>query len=296
MICQCIDVLYIFSHHIFLDRFRFKSILLALFLTQKLLRMTECLMNMKLLWISTVLLLSALMINGQTTPEELTYMTESYPPHNYKENGKLKGASVEVLEAMWKEMGSSLTAKDIKLMPWARAYSEVQKTPKTVLFGMGESDERKKFLKFVGSYNATKVCIIAHKSFNTSFSKVKDLEKSFKIGVIRKDIGEALMSEKEKVSANRLDKSVDVKSMMKKLQVGRLQLVCTTEKNAYGAMKSLGMNKNDYKVVNVVKTLYSSYGFHKDTPDALIQKFQKALDACKRKGIVDKILKKYDLM
>lgn len=58
-------------------------------------------------------------------PEDLTYMTENYPPQNYiNEFGLVQGISVTLLKEMWKEM--DCPEQEIHVYPWARAYINIQ--------------------------------------------------------------------------------------------------------------------------------------------------------------------------
>ena len=79
----------------------------------------------KVLAIGAVLVLGAGFLAAQTI-NDFRLMTEEYPPYNFTENGVVKGICVDVLAEVLKDMGSSKTAKDIEVLPWARGYSIVQ--------------------------------------------------------------------------------------------------------------------------------------------------------------------------
>jgi polar amino acid transport system substrate-binding protein len=83
-----------------------------------------------------------------TNPEDITYMTEDYPPSNYIENGVLKGVAVDVLKAVWKKINSK--EMHIQLYHWARGYQLALTKPNTMLFAMTRSPEREKLFKWVG--------------------------------------------------------------------------------------------------------------------------------------------------
>lgn len=48
-------------------------------------------------------------------PEDIRYITEDYAPSNYLEKGVLTGIAVEVLKAMWAEMG--VKEQKIQVLP-----------------------------------------------------------------------------------------------------------------------------------------------------------------------------------
>ena len=51
--------------------------------------------------------------------DDLTIITEDYPPLNYVENKELKGPAVDIVQAIQDRLGS---ADKINVYPWARAY------------------------------------------------------------------------------------------------------------------------------------------------------------------------------
>ena len=64
------------------------------------------------------------------------------------ENGELKGYCVDILKAVWKNMGGS--EQPILVLPWARGYAMVQKEPNHMLFAMARTPERENQFKWVG--------------------------------------------------------------------------------------------------------------------------------------------------
>jgi len=74
--------------------------------------------------LGTAILIPALWLFGPagvnaaaSGPENLTYLTEDYPPSNYLENGVLKGVAVDVLKALWMKMG--VKEQPIEVSNWA---------------------------------------------------------------------------------------------------------------------------------------------------------------------------------
>ena len=74
-------------------------------------------------------LLTTLLILSVTTfiqASEIKMMTENYPPYNMEVDGKLQGLSVDVVEAMLKQMGSKKNKYDIELLSWSKAYDSAK--------------------------------------------------------------------------------------------------------------------------------------------------------------------------
>ena len=95
------------------------------------------------------------------TADDLIYLTENFPPHNFEQDGHLMGASIEILQLIWEQIGSSRSVRDIRLMPWARAIKRLENEPNIVLFGMGYSLERSKKFHWVGPYYEHSLSLIA---------------------------------------------------------------------------------------------------------------------------------------
>ncbi|MDN3611167.1 ABC transporter substrate-binding protein [Vibrio ostreicida] len=145
---------------------------------------------MKLLVSVFCLLLSASVWANKL--EELTYITESYPPFNYEEGGQLKGIAIDVLEAATEAVGDPVGRKDVKLQAWARGYASALSGPNVVLFSTTKTKEREPKFKWVGPIIDTKVVVFSAKDV-----VIKDASElnNYRIGVVRDDIGEQLLQQ-----------------------------------------------------------------------------------------------------
>ncbi len=75
--------------------------------------------------------------------DDLILMTEQYPPFNFKKDGKLQGISVDMIVLMLEKIDAKLTRKNIRLLPWARGYSDVLSKKKYMSF-FYDKDRRKR--------------------------------------------------------------------------------------------------------------------------------------------------------
>lgn len=222
--------------------------------------------------------------------DELTYMTEQYPPFNYEDGGKVTGISADLLSAMLKEMGSSKTAADFSVLPWAQGYKRVQDEPNTCLFAMTLTDARKPLFKWVGPFIETNISVIAKKGA-VQIASPADLTK-YKYGVIRDDIGMQMLEENG-IGKDNMDITAKMDSNLKKLAAGRIDAVAYEQTSTMYQIKQAGMNTGDYEAAYVLKSGGLYYAFHKSVDDALIAEFQKALDTIKANGTAQKILDSY---
>ena len=74
---------------------------------------------------------------GNLKNEALTninFMTEDYPPFNYFYDGKVSGFGVDIIVQVFNELKVDKNEKNIRILPWARGYRNVQKMDIGMLF------------------------------------------------------------------------------------------------------------------------------------------------------------------
>lgn len=196
-----------------------------------------------------------------------------------------------MLDTMLKEMGASKGVKDFKLLPWAQGYKRVQTENNTCLFSMTLTDTRKPMFKWVGPLGETRIVVIAKKGSGVSIKSVEDLGK-YKYGVIRDDVGQQLLEEAG-VDKGKMNITYRNDNNIKKLATGQIDAWAYEESSANFQLKQAGMNPSDFETAYVLKETTLQFAFNKGISDALIGKFQQALDALKGKGVDKQIQDKY---
>lgn len=242
----------------------------------------------KLIVLLTVL---ATIIPGLAMSQTLEIMTEELPPFNFSQNGEVIGISADTLVAILAKSGNTISASDIKPMPWPRAYKAVQEKPGTALFSMARTEQRENMFKWVGPIYKAKIGLIGAKSKNFKVASAADFKKH-KIGTIREGAPEQLLV-KAGGDVNTFDRASRADLQIKKLNAGRIDLFSFNLPTAQYLMAQQGINPAGYDTVYDLKTPELHIAFHKDTDDAFIAKLQKALDEMKASGEFDAIVQKY---
>lgn len=236
-----------------------------------------------------LLLLIPLTISAEVGPEDLNYMTENYPPANFKDQyGLLQGASVDLIRAMWKEMG--VEPQKITVYPWARGYNNILTEDNQVLFSMSRTAERDTLFKWVGPIFTSRHIIIGMERDsvkNTIFNSPSELSKH-RIGVIRDDIGETTLREigfppKQMQLVSQLEQSIEL------LIEGRVKFIFMSDEALRDLIRQHGYYQKFY-VAYTINYRENYIAFSRSTSDALIARFQQALDAIKEEHL--KILEK----
>ena len=237
------------------------------------------------------LLISSLFAASDTT---IKIYTEHYPPNNMKIAGKLTGSSVEVLDAMFKQMNSKQKITDIKLTNWSRAYSVALKVPNSMVFSTTRTKARENLFKWVGPISTTTVGVIALKSKKIVIKDISDFSK-YKIGAVLKDVAEQLLIEKgvDKKNIQHVNGEKAIKITFNKMEKGRIDMFAYNTSIALAGAKMEGFDTNKYEIIYNIAVGNLCFAFNKKTDDKVIQKWQYALDTIKKNGIYDKIMKKY---
>lgn len=229
-----------------------------------------------------LILLSAVLSAAE--PEDLTYITEDYAPSNYLENGKLTGIAVELLRAMWKEMG--VPEQGIEVLPWARGYARIQKEDRCVLFAMTRSAARESLFKWVGPIYRGRYTLYSSASAPVSLANLEEA-KNYRIGVIREDF-----SEKDLLNRGFPPETLvpvdTVEQLFRLLEIRRVDLLYLYDDTLRVFAPMVGTRLEDYHRSLVVSQNVMYYAFSRSTEDALIARFQRALDQvdAERRAIV----------
>ncbi len=233
-------------------------------------------------------------ISKEITTDSLIYLTEDYPPHNYMEKGRLKGASVEILQLLWKKLGIPDKTSSIEMVPWARGMSMIKHKPNIVLFSMGSSKERATQLHWVGPYYSHPIGLIGRKSAHYNIKTLNDA-KNLKIGAVRDDIGNSILLDFGFPQSS-LELSNNQNSLFLKLKYNRINFISYSKSPAFEGMKKAGLNPDEYEMVYEIIKSNSGFGFSKQVPQQIIDDFQHALEDLVKNGAVKKVLLKYKLL
>jgi polar amino acid transport system substrate-binding protein len=244
--------------------------------------------------LKTLILIFFLFINA-VGDDTIKMYTEYYPPYNMKaEDGKLTGSSIEVLEAVLKEMHSKQSIEDVKLRAWAKSYMIAQKKKNAMVFSTTRTDSREKLFKWVGPIATATVGVIAPKRKHIKINNISDFNK-YKVGAVLKDIGELLLLDagvnKKRIFYVKGEDAINISFV--KMQKNRIDMFAYNINVAFANAKMEGFDVDKYEVVYTLKVGYQYFAFNKETDDKIIQKWQNALDAIKKDGTYAKIHSKY---
>ena len=248
---------------------------------------------MRLKIITIILLLTISNLFGKHS-DNIKIFTEQYPPYNMMIDGKVTGISVDILDAMFKQMKSKQKLKDVQLTNWARGYGITQKVRNTMLFSTTRTKEREQLFKWVGPIAKVTIGIIAPKRRNIKINKISELNK-YRFGAVLKDIGELLLLSNG-VSKNNIVHAKGknaINILCKAMEEGSIDMFSYNTEIAFANTKTNSFDMDKYEVVYVLKKAELYYAFNKGINDNIINKWQKALDEIKANGLYTKIVQRY---
>jgi len=231
--------------------------------------------------------LSVILTANVSANNELTIMTENWPPLNYVENNVLKGPAVDIVRAIQKKIQNE---NKILVFPWKRAYTYALEQKNKVLFSMVHSKKRDTLFKWVGPIAEKRYSLYAKKGFTGKIGTLEDAKK-FSIGVQREGFTEQYL---ESRGFTNLQKANNATQNARKLLRGRFELMFDSYSTFSKTIKQYEMNKDDFIEVLRVQRSLMYIAFNKYTSDETITLWQNAYNELYENGEIEKIFKKYD--
>ncbi|MCF6248898.1 MAG: transporter substrate-binding domain-containing protein [Desulfobacula sp.] len=224
--------------------------------------------------------------------DDLTIMTEQFPPYNFMENGKLQGSAIDLMALILKKINSQQTIKDIRILPWGRAYKDLQEKKNTMLFVMTRTRKRKNLFKWVGPISSSRNVLIAKKSRNIKINSDNDIKK-YSVGAVRNDAGAQLVVARAGIEKEDIQIVTNAVQSIWMLEKDRIDLFAYDENVVKWLLKKEGLNQDEYESVHVLEQGHHYFAFNKETPDKLLRQIQAVLDEIKKQGGYDEFLNKY---
>lgn len=230
---------------------------------------------------------------GPAVAQTLKVVTEEFPPYNYTENGRLTGFSTEVVRAVLREVRLD---GEFQSLPWARAYNTVQNEEGVLIYSIGRTPQRESLFKWVGVIAPTQYFLYSLPERKLKLERL-ELAKDFQTATVNEDVGEQFLVAQGFVKGRHLQSSVKYELNYEKLKRGRVDLWIMNELTAMYIARQAG----DDPARSLTRSLaipdlgnpgyYMAFGLK--TPDALVERLRKGLEAVKSNGTYDTLRKKW---
>ena len=224
--------------------------------------------------------------NNDNNTELKVGTAPNYKPFDYKENSKITGFDIDIVEEIAKKNGLKIVWVETSfdgLIPALKA-GKID----LIASAMSASDERRKSVDFTKAYYMSKNLYIKLKGNDTLKDK-SDLEGK-KIGV---QLGTLQENTAKLIKNSQVQSNKDLNIAVLALKNGKIDAILADQDTALGFL-----NENE-DLVSFFEEVDSgegfSFAFDKDKHKDLVNKFNQGIDELKNNGFYENLLKKYGL-
>lgn len=239
--------------------------------------------------------LAVILLLGAETASAGAYkfVTLEFPPLEFtNDRGAPDGAAVEIVSAVMKRLGHSLT---IEVMPWSRCMNLVKSGKADAVFTAYRNQERAGFLDFAKENLVAQVVgLFVKKGSGRTFTGDFKVLKPFTFGVLNTiSYGETFDNAKTKLGL-KTERVEDVMLNFKKLAAGRVDYVVSNRYSAEVAIETLRLRQQVTELPRPVEVTPSFVAFSKKRQLGVIRDaFDKELRLFKQSGQYQVILDKF---
>lgn len=218
----------------------------------------------------------------------LNFYTEDNAPINYDGENGPSGIMVSSVKTLLSELGADLSQVNIQILPWARAYQNLENQNNTVLFAVTKTKERANKFKWVGPVYRSNIVLLGLKEKFTEPVILQELlEES--VCAVNDDVGAQLW---KKVSHNTHNLHVvsHPSQCAKMLSLGRVNLWATGKDTARWHIQKNNLKLETFKEVHQLKEAFRFIAFSKDVDTEIINNLQKALSYLQLSGRLSELI------
>ncbi|MCP4405252.1 MAG: amino acid ABC transporter substrate-binding protein [bacterium] len=230
---------------------------------------------------------------GAVHAQEITVVTEEWGPYNYTEDGKVVGISTEIVQATLARAGIDA---EIRIYPWARAYTMALEKENVLIFSIYRSRERESLFKWIGPISLPTDYYLFKLTTRTDLI-IHSLEdaKKYTIGVMRDDQAHQFLLKQGFNEEEHLDIVSREELNIRKLIGGRIDFLPSAELSLADRMKKLNL---PFSKVEKTFLLYggeakSYMAFSQQTSDELVDRVRAAFEELNAEGIIETTVEKY---
>ena len=208
--------------------------------------------------------------------DDITWMTENYPPYNYPDNKEIPmGISVSVVSSLLKKANSMKTIENIQILPWAIAYQELEKNQNYALFSTARTAEREKNFKWVGPLTSSKIVVFSRKASSIKIASLDELKK-YKVSAVTSDVGQEIVN--KAVPDLKMELVSNLEQGVEKLNAGNIDLLVGDENVLRYLLAKHELDDSGFEAVYDLKDVDYWIALNSSTSDALIKSIQTAFD------------------
>ncbi|ALV07431.1 substrate-binding periplasmic protein [Roseateles depolymerans] len=220
-------------------------------------------------------------------PASLRLLTEEFPPINFSENGRPRGLTVEIVQAIQQRLGQDLP---IEVLPWARAFREAQEQTPTALFATARIPERESLFQWVGPLVQFRSTFYARSGVPVQTRTLDDARHASRILVVR----DWYTAQQLRTQGFRNLQTVsDPVQGVRMLMAGRAPLLAGERVSMPQTLALAGVKPSQIRELFSFAVNDGYIAFSLSTPKATVTAWQARLQELKRDGTFQAIYKRW---
>jgi len=227
-------------------------------------------------------------MNSSDFPGSFQVYTENYPPLTFRDSyGNITGFGTEVVREIMKKNNQFA---DIRLTLWSIGYDLAQTNPNFCLFTMDRTPGRDSLFQWVGPLGDNTTYFYTKSGSGITISSIDDAKNLTSVGTVNSWFSDQYL---RSLGFNNLVSEGDPVVMTKKLMTGEIQAFVCSSVTFPDIVRESGFKYN--QVVPSFALMSSDYyiAFSRNTPAAIVSKWQQALDGLKSDGTYEEIKRKW---
>ncbi|MGH8354224.1 MAG: substrate-binding periplasmic protein [Pseudomonas sp.] len=228
-------------------------------------------------WLVRLLVALALLGPGAQAAE-LQLFTEENPPLNFSRAGRADGLASAVVEELLRRTGDTAS---IQVVPWARGYKMARTTPNAGLFVAVRTPEREALFKWVGPVVSTTTSFYGRRGAGLRIASLEDARRVAHIAVPREWYSHQVL---RGLGFGNLDLVPKPHEMARMILHERAALMVYEDQLLPSLLAEIGASMAEVERVYTFMRTSSYIVFSLGTADALVQRWQRALDEMKGDG------------
>ncbi len=212
----------------------------------------------------------------------LRYITEEFPPLNYRDNGSAEGIAVDVLEEIFSRYDAGFSVDVCEFLPWEEGYQAALTGPRTVLFSTARVSGREGLFQWAGPYAEGSLVLFAPAEGHFSIQSPDDLM-ALRIGAIANTSSiprlTAIGVPEESITIGD-----DARALVLMLEEGTIDVWSTGDLSGRYLLRQYAVNADAYVPIYTLATNEYYFAFSPDTPDTIVMAFQQAIDEIKNES------------
>lgn len=218
-------------------------------------------------------------------PLRLYLMTELSPPTSMLEGKEIIGSGTEKVADIMARTG---TPYSMDLLPWKRAYMELQQRPDACLFSTTRTPEREALFHWVGPTDEGDWVLLGRAGRNYNLRSLEDA-RNLRIGTYNGDARDSYLRERGFL----VDPAPNDVINADKLLMDRIDLWAGSLKRGNSVLRRAGWADKIVPVL-VFNKIRVYLACNRNVPVALIERMNAAVEAMQRDGTMRRIDLKYE--